>query len=129
MGFLKRLASLFTGGSRGGTRMFFIYVLSLRCNEPIAASVDMLSELSQSDEDRTAFFTRKILQGSGKNRCFTQVEVELWFDSNKKLVRHEVSGGRWLSISEYEAELVRFNAPPSEDDVAAEDGQSGGGFG
>jgi hypothetical protein len=26
------------------------------------------------------------LHGSGKNRCFASVEVELWFDSGKKLV-------------------------------------------
>ena len=128
MSFLRNLANLFTGGSRGDERMLPIYVLSLRCNEPLAADVDLLSALSEADEDDAAYYTRKVLQGSGRNRCFAQVEVELWFDRNKKLIRNKVSGGRWLTLSEYESERERFNAPPAEDEEKGSS-QSGGGFG
>lgn len=74
-----------------------------------------MNSLSREEDSDAQFYTRKVLQGSGQNRCFTQVEVELWFDRNKKVIRHEVSGGRWLTADEYETELARFNAPPQED--------------
>lgn len=117
MSFLKKLVSLFTGGAGRGNRFLTIYVLSRRCNEPMTAEIDLLSSLSQIDDEGDArFFTRKVIQGSGKNRCFAQVEVLLWFDRNKNLLRHEIEGGRWLSEEEYAAELERFNAPPEEDE-------------
>lgn len=77
-----------------------------------------MNSLSRADDGDAEFYTRKVLQGSGKNRCFAQVEVELWLDRGKNIVRHEVSGGRWLTAEEYEVELARFNAPPPEEDEA-----------
>ena len=129
MSFLKKLASLFTGGGSGGSggsgRSLPIYVFSNRCREPIAADIDLVNSLSRDEENDTEYYTRKVLQGSGKNRCFTQVEVELWFDRNKNITRHEVSGGRWLTAEEYDAELIRFNAPPAEEDPPGDGSHSG----
>ncbi len=131
MSLLKRLASLFTGRPSSGGRNLAIYVLSTRCNEPLSAEVDTLNALSGSDDGDASYYTRKVIQGSGRNRCFTQVEVELWFNSQRALLRQEVSGGRWLTAEEYEAELERFNAPPEEDDEeeAEADGEDTGGSG
>ena len=120
MSFLKKLASFFTGGGGGGSRALPIYVFSNRCREPITADIDLVNSLSRDDENDKEYYTRKVLQGSGKNRCFTQVEVEIWFDRNKNVSRHEVNGGRWLTAEEYEEELIRFNAPPEEDDPAVD---------
>lgn len=111
-----------------------IYVLSKRCNEPLSAEVDTLNALSGSDDGDASYYTRKVIQGTGKNRCFTQVEVELWFNSQRVLLRHAVTGGRWLTAEEYEAELERFNAPPEEeenedDETAGADTGGSGGFG
>jgi hypothetical protein len=118
MSIFKKLVSLFTGGSprTGSRRTFTLYALSRRCNEPLSADVDLLNSLSQAEEGDAAYYTRKVIQGSGARRCFAQVEVELWFDSNRNLLRHEVHGGRWLSEAEYAAELARFNAPPEEEE-------------
>ena len=131
MSLLKRLASLFTGKSSSGGRNLTIYVLSRRCNEPLSAEVDTLNALSGSDDGDASYYTRKVIQGTGRNRCFGQVEVELWFNSQRVLLRHAVSGGRWLTEEEYEAELERFNAPPEEDEAAADGADTGGsgGFG
>lgn len=130
MSILKRIASFFTGSGGSGSRNLTVYVLSTRCKEPMAADVDTLNALSGSDDGDAAFYTRKVIQGSGRNRCFAQVEVELWFDSGRKLLRHAVSGGRWLTAEEYEAELERFNAPPEEEEEdEAADGGGSGGFG
>lgn len=124
MSFLKKLASLFTGGGGGGNRSLPIYVFSTRCREPIMAEIDLVNSLSRDEENENEFYTRKVLQGSGQNRCFTQVEVEIWFDRGKRVSRYEVSGGRWLTQEEYEEELTRFNAPPEEQDAPADDSES-----
>lgn len=117
MNFFKQLAGLFSGRSGGSSHRYLpIYVLSRRCNEPIAGQVDLYNELSRGDEESGhAYYSRKGLHTSGVNRCFDQVEVHLYFDRNKQLVDHEVEGGRWLTVDEYEEELARFEAPPEEE--------------
>ncbi|GIV78688.1 hypothetical protein FKZ61_007505 [Litorilinea aerophila] len=117
MNLFQRLARLLGGGAGGGQdrRTLTIYVLSHRCNEPIAGNVDLLNELSQAEEGSGyAYYTRKVLHTSGERRCFDQVEVEIWFDKNKQPIHHEVKGGRWLEEPAYQAELARFQAPPDE---------------
>ncbi len=126
MSVLKKLASFFAGGGGGGSRALPIYVFSNRCREPIAAEIDLVNSLSRDEENDNEYYTRKVLQGSGKNRCFTQVEVEIWFDRNKNVSRYEVNGGRWLSAEEFEEELVRFNAPPEEENPGDEGSQPDG---
>ena len=121
MSFFKQLASLFSGRPRSDTRFLPIYVLSRRCDEPLAGQVDTMNELSRAGDgegnDGAVFYGRKVLHTTGERRCFDQVEVQLWFDRNKALLRHEVSGGRWLDEAAYEAELERFNAPPEEEEA------------
>jgi hypothetical protein len=121
MNFLKRLASLFGGGGapRADKRYLTVYVLSRRCNEPVSGQVDLLNELSKPDEGDYAFYTRKVLHTTGERRCFSQVEINLYFNQDKVVVHHEVEGGRWLTSAEYEVELARFNAPPTEEDEIA----------
>lgn len=126
MSFLKKLASFFAGGGGGGSRALPIYIFSNRCREPITADIDLVNSLSRDEEKDNEYYTRKVLQGSGKNRCFTQVEVEIWFDRNKKVSRYEVNGGRWLTEEEYEEELARFNAPPEEENQGEEGSQPDG---
>jgi hypothetical protein len=35
------------------------------------------------------------------------VEVQIWLDGKKQILRHEVQGGRWLTAEEYAAEVER----------------------
>ncbi len=116
MNFFKRLTNLFSGGSTTSSRYLTVYLLSRRCNEPIAGQVDLLNELSQPDEGDSAYYARKVFRTSGQKRCFDQVEVELWFNKDKKVVEHTEQGGRWLEAEEYESELARFNAPPAKEE-------------
>jgi hypothetical protein len=117
MNFLKRLANLFGGRpSSSSGRMLTIYVLSRRCNEPVAGTVDMFNEISQSEDSAYSYYTRKVLHTSGERRCFGQVEVEIWFNQNKEVAHHDVTGGRWLDAEEYAVELARFHAPPEVED-------------
>lgn len=108
MGFFARLAALFTGKAPSGSeRHLPIYVLAHRCREPIASQVDLLNELSLADKEGGGYYVRKVLHTSGEQRCFGQVEVQLWLDSQKQVTQHEVQGGRWLSADEYAAEVAR----------------------
>lgn len=121
MSFFKRLINLFTGSGGGadGGRMLPIYVLNHRCKEPVAGIVDRHNELSIIEDGDYRYYVRKVLHTSGRDRCFGEVEVQLWFDGNRQLKEHEVQGGRWLNAEEYEQELARFNAPPEADDEDA----------
>jgi hypothetical protein len=54
--------------------------------------------------NRGGYFVRKVLH-TASHRCFSQVEIQLWFDPQKKLISQEVTGGRWLTAAEYAEEL------------------------
>ncbi len=111
MNFLQRIAAFFRGSGGGpSNRYLTVYVLSRRCREPIAGQVDLLNELSLSDDDAYSYYARKVFHTSGAQRCFGQVEVTLHFDANKRIAHHDVQGGDWLTREEYEAELAAFQA-------------------
>lgn len=123
MSFFRRIFSLFSG-QPSRDRMLSIYVLNFRCNEPLEGAVDLFNELSMIEDGDHAYYARKVLHTSGQNRCFGEVEVQLWFNQNKGLEHYEVQGGRWLDAEEYTQELARFNAPPEDEtaqDEAAQD--------
>ena len=124
MNFLKKL---FGGSGKNDDRMLPIYVMSHRCREPIEGKVDLSNELSNADEG-SGYYVRKVLHTSGEKRCFDQVEVEIWFNGQKAVADHRVSGGRWLTAEEYAQELAIFNAPPDEEEAEVVDGgESDGG--
>jgi hypothetical protein len=121
MSFLSKLfGPLFGRTPSGSDRYLAIYALSHRCHEAVAGQVDLMNEVSLDDENAGGYYVRKVLHTSGKGRCFGEVEFELWLDSKKRLVRQEVHGGRWLSVDEYEGELVAAEAREQEALAAAE---------
>lgn len=121
MSFFKRIANMLGGHASDDDRFVDIYVMSRRCREPIAGRVDTMNELSR-DDDGNGYYTRKVLHTTGAKRCFDQVELYLWFDKDKRLSDHEVTGGTWLNAEEYAEALAIFNAPPEEEsDEGADD--------
>lgn len=121
MNIFKRIANFFQGGgTTRNNRYFPIYVLSRRCREPLVGQIDLLNELSLTEEDDDTLYTRKVLHTSGRTRCFDQVEVLLWFDKNKQLLRQEVWGGTWLEAEEYERTEAEFQARLAEAETPKE---------
>lgn len=104
MGFWENLLALFRGRPRS-ERYLPIYVLDHRCHEPLAGQIDLMNELSLDDEEGSGYFVRKVLHTSGAGRCFGQVEVQVWLNPNKEIVRQVVQGGRWLTKDEYVAHV------------------------
>jgi hypothetical protein len=116
--FTRFLNSLKGQAPTGSDRYLPIYVYSNRCREPIVGQLDLMNEISLADEG--GYYGRKVLHTSGKQRCFSQVEVELWLDPKKRVTHYEVQGGRWLTAEEYAAALEEQNAEPVEESPAAE---------
>ena len=122
MNIFKRIANFFQGGGAASNNRYFpIHVLSRRCREPLTGQVDMLNELSITEEDESTFYTRKVLHTTGRTRCFDQVEVLIWFDKNKQLLRQEVWGGTWLEAEEYERAEAEFQARLTEAETLKEE--------
>ncbi len=95
MGFLK---NLFGGGgasARPSKRYYIFKVKCNRCGEIIEGRVDLDNDPSLEVEDNhNVYFVRKGLMGSG--RCFQQIEVEMKFTSERKLIEQEAHGGTFV---------------------------------
>ena len=102
MGLLKKLASLLGGGEEGDKDIHREYVRCARCGEKIAVRVDLRHELTpQLDEGEGAYYVRKGVMGSGQNRCFQMIEVELYFDPNRQFLSRYVTGGEFITREEF----------------------------
>jgi hypothetical protein len=96
MSFLKKLrASLGSGATASSRELYPITVRCRRCGETLAATVNLSNDLSQ-DYERDVFFVRKLISGTGANRCFQQIEVQLTFDAHKHLLEREITGGIFI---------------------------------
>jgi len=88
MGFLKKLFS--SKPAQPASNFFVVHVKCNRCGEEIEGRVNMANDLSLNDGG-DGYFVRKSLLGNG--RCFQQVDVELTFDMNRKLLNRQATGG------------------------------------
>ncbi len=129
MGIFSRVREFFSGRPVSNERYLAFYVTSNRCRDLLAGRIDTLNELSGVDADNAraaeraaeraagragdgetdeagapgdaVWFVRKALTTAGRNRCFDTVEVRVWLDAKRKILAHEVDGGRWLEADEY----------------------------
>jgi hypothetical protein len=94
MSFLQKLRASLSGSSApaNSRTLLPVTVRCQRCGELLTVQVNLSNDLSQ-DYERNAFFVRKLISGSGANRCFQQIEVQLTFDADKHLLDREISGG------------------------------------
>ncbi len=94
MGFLK---NLFGGGASAqpDKRYYVFQVKCNRCGEIIEGRLDLDNDLSVEYEgNNSVYFARKGLMGSG--RCFQQVEIEMKFSPERKLIEREAHGGTFV---------------------------------
>ena len=90
MDFLKKF--LGSAPTAQGKRYYAFEVKCNRCGEIIEGRLDLSNDLSVEYEDgRDVYFVRKTVMGNSK--CFQQIEVELKFNLDRKLLeRHSVGG-------------------------------------
>ncbi|MBN1311537.1 MAG: hypothetical protein JXB30_08970 [Anaerolineae bacterium] len=57
-----------------------------------------LSAGDGEDTDAGGYYCRKVLMGS--RRCFQRIEVKVRFDSNRRLIDRQISGGTFVDEQE-----------------------------
>lgn len=102
MKIFKKIASALTPSSKPDEDFYTIYVRGHRCKEALSTRIYLRRDLS--DQDDSGYIARKILAGTGRNRCFERVEVILYFDEQKNIVDQQISGGVFITAEEYESE-------------------------
>ena len=91
MGFLKKLFN--TELPKPDKHYHTFQVKCNRCGEIIEGRIDLDNDLSLNDEGN-GYIVRKGLMGG--NRCFQQIEVEINFDSSRKLQEQTITGGTFV---------------------------------
>jgi hypothetical protein len=98
MNFLKKL---FAGSPAGrDERGQFYYVKPHRCDDILRVRIDMMNDLSLTD-DGSGYWVRK-LASSSNYKC-NQVELTLYFDNNRRLNNSEIQGGTLVDQAAYDA--------------------------
>ena len=96
MNLLKRIFSSASATSPGSYYAF--KVQCNRCGELIEGRINLDNDLSADYEGgHSLYHVRKVLIGSGL--CFQRIEVELDFDSSRRIIDHQASGGRFIEGS------------------------------
>ncbi len=93
MALFKKLVNIFGATEKKPHAEYIVSVRCNRCGEIISTRVDLANDLSFTDD---GYLTRKVLIGSGENRCFQRVEVVVHFDARHKVVDREISGGSFV---------------------------------
>jgi hypothetical protein len=95
MSFLKRLAGFFSPPAAHGPH-YELEVVCNRCGEVITCSINLNNDLSivyGATENDSSYFCRKVV--IGEQRCFQQIEIELTFDRNRRLMERKIKGGKF----------------------------------
>jgi hypothetical protein len=100
---LKRLTDALTSSSIRPSDAYWLHVRCDQCGEALRSRVDLQHDLSARFDQEggpTTYFCRKtLIGGSG---CYRRIEVELNFDSRRKLIDREVTGGKFITAEEWE---------------------------
>jgi hypothetical protein len=113
MEFFKKL---FGGGgpkSGGSDRAgLYFYIKPTGCEEIVRVRIDSNNDPSLADDNST-YFVRKTVRGS-TYKCTREAELELFFDSNRRLTEKNVTKGTLVTKEEFEAWLAaqETSSPP-----------------
>jgi hypothetical protein len=97
LNFFKKLFS-----RRSDSSLFWVYVQCDHCGEKLHTHVNLHHDLSiryGATEKDDVYFTRKRI--IGRDRCFKPIEIELTFDSQRRLVDRQIQGGQFISLDEF----------------------------
>lgn len=110
MGFLKKIfgggstnntstSSGLTGRVAGDPKGIYFFVQPDNCDEVVRLRVNQENDLSLNDEEN-GYWVHKVVRGS---KCFNGVEVDLFFDMQKRLIDSSLKGGKLVDESAYVA--------------------------
>jgi hypothetical protein len=99
MGFLDTIKSIFRADRDRKHRT--VHARCARCGEVLSTRINLYNDLSVEYGGRRgqdSYYARKVLLGD--SRCFNRVELEMTFDSQRRLVEVEAAGGEYLTAEE-----------------------------
>ena len=101
MSLLEKISKYLSSSSSGDENVYWVYVRCNRCDEPLRSRVNLYNDLSVDYQGRKGktYHCRKTLVG--RQGCFQRIEVELSFDSNRKLIERSISRGTFIEADEY----------------------------
>jgi hypothetical protein len=99
MEFFKKL---FGGGQSVPTDRagMYFYIRPTGCQEVVQVRINLHNDLSLTDDNKT-YFVHKSVRGTSY-KCTRSAELELTFDSNRRMTSSEVSGGTLVTEGDYE---------------------------
>ncbi len=95
------------GGSKSGgsdRAGLYFYVKPDGCQEIVRVRIDGNNDPSLADDNST-YFVRKTVRGS-TYKCTREAELELFFDSSRRLTEKKVTKGTLVTQEEFEAWLA-----------------------
>lgn len=114
MEFLKRLfgggGAPGSSGPAGDRAGLYYYVRPHGCDEVVRVRVDRNNDLSLADDGKS-YWVRKGVRGV---KCRQNVEMELYYDANRRLTNSELKGGVLVDEAAYDAWVAQQEqaAPP-----------------
>ena len=97
MGFLDALKRLVSNPQEAP--ILWLRVRCDRCGEIIESRVNLYNDLSaEHDGSEITHRLRKVLIGSG--HCYQQVEVEMTFDAQRRVLTRQIRGGTFVEDEE-----------------------------
>jgi hypothetical protein len=110
MNILRQLSNMLMGkSSPSGDVGLYYYVRCNRCGEVIRARINPMNDLSAPD-DGEGLFTRKVIVGQ---RCYNRIEAEFHYDSKRKLINSDITGGTLTDKEAYEADQQAAGEKPT----------------
>lgn len=101
MGIFKRL---FGGGGGAGQKSsddpngMYFYVQPRGCDEVVRIRINMMNDPSQHDDG--GYWVHKVVRG---NKCLQSAELDVYFDSNRRLKNTNVKNGTVVDAAAYDA--------------------------
>jgi hypothetical protein len=100
MGFFKKLGGFFSPRASVDAASFHIKVKCNRCGEEIPARINLYNDLSVEYDDSgniNTYICHKVIVGG--QRCYQPIDIVLKFDSKRRLMDKEITGGKFVENS------------------------------
>lgn len=104
MDFVKKLNKLMSASNETDGDALWVYVRCARCGEKLGTRISLHNDLSidfGEGDNQDIYICRKTLVGN--QQCFRRIEIQLTFNSNRKIIGREIVGGEFISVEEFDA--------------------------
>lgn len=96
MGILDKLSKFISNAGGDERGVYWVAVRCDTCGEEIRSRVNLNNDLSivYGDNNESSYVCRKLLVGS--QGCYERIEINLTFDSKRRLVDRNIVGGTFV---------------------------------